>query len=245
MASSEPVNFIDIHSHILPGVDDGARDLDESLLILKEAVDSGVKEITLTPHFPYNGVELNKITHQFDSFREIVSQRGVDITLNCGTELMLCPELPELIKDDKRLTINGKGKYALIEMPFFELPMYAPSVFFSLLAHGVTPIWAHPERCQEVINDFSVTRILVENGVLLQINAGSLIGMYGKAVKNAASQLTQEGLVSILASDAHRPGQYDIMPKAYMYLEKVAGKEKAVDMTFLAPYRIISSRWDK
>lgn len=240
LTSLGSVKFIDIHSHILPGIDDGARDLAESLFMIKEAIEVGVTEIILTPHFPYGGVEINKIFNKFESFVETLSQRGMDIKLHLGTELMLCPELPKLIKDDKRLTINSKSKYALIEMPSFEIPFYAPTVFFSLLAHGVTPIWAHPERCCDVIRDHKIVSDYVNNGVLLQINAGSLIGIYGKKVKNTATLLLKKGFGDIIASDTHRKGDINTtLPAAFSYLGKKVGNAKAADMAFFVPSRIL------
>lgn len=233
------VNFIDIHTHILPGIDDGARNLDEALLIIKEAIEAGVKEIILTPHFPYRGVELNKISHQFESFGETVSQRGMDITLNLGSELMLCPELPKLIKDDKRLTLNGKGKYVLIEMPRFEIPIYTSTVIFDMLAHGITPIWAHPERCYDVVKDCRLAYHYRDKGVLLQINAGSLLGMYGKKVRNTAVTLLKNDCGHIIASDVHRANGLTLLPEVFSRLVKIVGNAKAVDMVQSAPAKVI------
>jgi protein-tyrosine phosphatase len=239
--SSDPVNFIDIHTHILPGIDDGARDLAESLLIIKEAIGAGVKEVVLTPHFPYNGIELNKIVHCFELFGEAVSQRGLDIMLHLGLELMLCPELPKMIKDDKRLTINGKGKYALIEMPSFEIPLYAPAVFFEMLVHGITPVWAHPERCQDVIADGRVACRYRDNGVLLQINAGSLLGVFGKKIRRTAATLLKNGCGNFVASDVHRVNGVKtlLLPEVFSQLVKMVGKARAVDMVLSAPEKII------
>jgi len=233
------VNFIDIHTHILPGIDDGARDLDESLLIIKEAIGVGVTEMILTPHFPYGGIKFNDIFDQFTSVVKAVSKAGLDITLHLATELMLCPELPELIKGDKRLTINGKGQYVLIEMPLQEIPFYAPDVLFRLLTQGVTPIWAHPERCYEVIKDYKTVSGYVNNGVLLQINAGSPLGRYGNKVRKTSMSLLKKGFGDIIASDTHKKGEINATwPAAYTYLEKAVGDTKAADMAFYLPSRL-------
>lgn len=235
-----PLKFIDLHTHILPGVDDGARDLAEALLITEEAIETGAKEIMLTPHFPYCGFDLNMISHHFDSFGKTVSQRGMDIILHLGIELMLCPELPKLIKDDLRLTINGKGKYALVEMPMFEVPFYASTVFFNMLSHGITPIWAHPERCAAVIDDCRVAYEYRDNGVLMQINAASLFGMYGRKVRNTAVTLLKNGCGHIVASDVHRTnGIKNFFPEVFSRLVKIVGNAKAVDMILSTPAKII------
>jgi protein-tyrosine phosphatase len=241
VTSLQPVNFIDIHTHILPGIDDGARDLAESLLIIKAAIGAGVKELVLTPHFPYGGVEMNMIFHRFELFGEAVSQRGLDITLHLGLELMLCPELPKLIKDDKRLTINGKGKYALIEMPSYEIPIYAPTVFFDMLAHGITPVWAHPERCHDVVADCRVAYRYRDNGVLLQINAGSLLGVYGKKIRHTAATLLKNDCGNIVASDVHRVNGVKtlLLPGVFSQLVRMVGNAKAVKMVLSAPAKVI------
>ena len=236
----EPVNFIDTHTHILPGIDDGAKDLEESLLILKDAIMAGVKEIILTPHFPYSGVEISKISYRFESFGETVSQRGMDVKLHLGAELMLCPELPKLIKEDKRLTINSKGKYALIEMPPFEIPIYASTVFFDMLVDGVTPVWAHPERCYDVVDDYRVAYHYRDSGVLLQINAGSLLGMYGKKIRHTALALLKNGCGHIVASDVHRfNGVKTLLPEVFSHLIKIVGKASALDMVQFTPAKVI------
>ena len=239
MNALRTANFIDIHTHILPGIDDGARDLDESLLIVKEAVAVGMKEIILTPHFPYGGIKFNDIFDQFTSVVKAVSKAGLDITLHLATELMLCPELPELIKGDKRLTINGKGQYVLIEMPLHEIPFYAPDVFFKLLTQGVIPIWTHPERCFEVVKDYKTVQSYVNNGVLLQINAGSLLGRYGNKVRKTSMSLLKKGFGDIMASDTHKKGEInDTWSAAFTYLKKTVGDTKAADMAFYLPARL-------
>jgi protein-tyrosine phosphatase len=241
MASFQSINFIDIHTHILPGIDDGARDLSESLLILEEAVEIGIREIILTPHFSPYGVDLKTRLPQFESFKETVSQRGMDITLHLGSELMVSPDLPQLIKNDKSLTINGKGKYVLIEVPSFEIPIYASAVLFRLLAQGITPIWAHPERCFEIFKDHRIASNFVNNGGMLQINAGSLLGKYGRKVRSSAISLIKAGLCHVVASDIHRKGELKtLLPDAFLYLENTIGNAKAVDMVFSIPSKLVN-----
>ena len=236
----EPVNFIDIHTHILPGVDDGARDLAESLLIIEEAIEVGVKEIILAPHLLCNGVNLDKISQCFKSFGEAVAQRGLGVKLHLGPELMLSFELPESIGADKRLTIKGDGLYALIEMPSFEIPVYAPDVFFGLLTRGVTPILAHPERCLDVVRDYRQVSSFVNNGVMIQINAGSILGKYGRKVRSASISLIKAGLCHIVASDTHRSGVINtLLPEAFSFLEKTIGNARTVEMVYSNPAKLV------
>lgn len=236
--------FADIHSHILPGVDDGAVNIEESLSMLEEADRVGIKKIILTPHVPVdgNGTEmLDKISRQFDTLLKRAYEREMAIDLYLGAELLLQPELALKIKKDKRLTMGGMGKYALIEMPSLEIPMYASKVFFDLLMQGVIPIWAHPERCCEVMDDYRAVHHYRDNGVLLQINAGSLLGFYGKRVKQAATALTKETLGHILASDIHRVGDIKtLLPEGSLYLAKIVGEAKALEMVMSNPAKVVN-----
>ncbi len=239
----DPFHFVDIHSHILPAVDDGARSLEESVSIIKEAVGVGrVKSIVLTPHISVDGIDrLNLICEGFNILCKFVKEMGIDISLHLGAELFLHPELPARITEEKRLTTKGSGKYVLIEMPSYEIPIYAPNVFFEILAHGIIPIWAHPERCYEVMDNYKAVYHYMDNGVLLQINAGSLLGMYGKKVRSTAATLVKNGCGHIMASDVHRADDVKtLLPEAFSHLVKMVGDAKAVDMVLSTPTRIIN-----
>lgn len=232
--------FIDIHSHVLFGVDDGARDIEEALGILSEAERTGVAELVLTPHFPFR-MESAKISESYSALMEAARHRGIGVKLHLGAELYLEPELPGFIKENMSLTIDGKGRHALVELPPFEVPSYAEGVFFELMIMGITPVWAHPERCLEVYNDHRVLKKFVDKGILLQINAGSLIGNYGRRAKSAALNLISGGYGDILASDTHSPGNIGTsLPNAFTVLEKKAGGARAVDMAFTVPYKLVS-----
>ncbi len=241
MASLQSVNFIDIHTHILPGIDDGARDVDEALHILEEAAEIGTKEIILTPHFSPYGSDRGKRVSAFEAFKEKAAQKGIDIVLHLGAELMLAPDLPQFIRGDTSLTINGKGSHVLIEIPSYEMPMYTSDVLFSLMARGITPIWAHPERCFEISKDHRMAKDFANNGGMLQINAGSLLGKYGRKVRSSAIALIKAGLCHIVASDIHRKGELrTLLPDAFVYLEKTIGNAKAVDLVFSVPSKLVN-----
>lgn len=236
----ENTGFIDIHTHILPGIDDGARDLAESLLIVKEAIVIGVREIILSPHLPYYGANLDKVSQSFQSFREVVTTEELPVKLHLGPELMLSFELPQLICADKRFTINGYGRYALIEMPCFEIPVYAPDVFFGLLTRGVTPILAHPERCLDVIRNYRQVSRFIDNGVMIQVNAGSILGKYGRKVRSTAISLLKAGFCHVVASDTHRSGVIKtLLPEAFSFLGKIIGQARAEELIFSNPAKLV------
>lgn len=236
------LRFVDIHSHILPGIDDGTKNLEDAMLLIKEAEDIGVKEIIFTPHVSSDtGKELlDTISLNFEIFRGHIFNKRTSIRLHIGAEVLLYPELPLRIKEDKRLTVNGMGKYVLVEMPCFEIPIYAEKVFFDLLSQGVTPIWAHPERCHDVIDDYNVVDRFLKNDVLLQINAGSLIGRYDRKVKKTALALLKKGVGNFIASDVHRIGDIKaVLPEAFSVAAKLVGAARAEKMFFIAPSNIL------
>lgn len=238
MTSSNAVNFVDIHTHILPGIDDGAKNTDESLAIIRAASKAGVKRMVATPHVFMENTRsvLDAAEKSFDTLKIETARHGIDIELSLGAEVSLGAGLSEEVKKDRRLTIGGGGKYILFEMPFFEVPFYARKTIFDLLVSGVTPIWAHPERCRDVIDDFNSVRAFTDNGVKLQINSGSLAGVYGRKVKHTAIKLVENGLGDIIASDTHSPDEADkSLSIGYSNIVKIAGKQRALEMCEMTP----------
>jgi protein-tyrosine phosphatase len=234
--------FIDIHTHILPGLDHGARNMGEALDMIRRAVQTGVKKLVLTPHLSLDSpADLpERMAVQFRSVKEIVAASKNDIDLYLGAEIMLHPELLASIHRDKSITLAGRGKYVLIEMPAFSIPVFADTVIFELRSHGIIPIWAHPERCMDVLNDYRVVTRYRNNGVLLQLNAGSLAGNYGRQTAKTAKKMIEQGLVDLIASDAHRIDDRDVSLKdAYARVVKLVGDAKARDLFFINPLKVL------
>jgi len=235
--------IVDLHTHILPGVDDGARDMNESLSIIREAASAAVSGIVLTPHVSLDGKPgdlLDVIESSFDDLKKAVAQSGIDVDLYLGAELMLHPGLPEFVKNEARVTVNGKGRHVMVEMPFFEMPIYAFEVLLSLILQGVTPIWVHPERCVAVMKDYRLVRDAVNNGVLIQLNAGSLIGMYGGTVKKTMIGLLKLGIGTVVASDTHSVKGMENWKEAAHRLRKVVGEARANELLVLNPAALVN-----
>jgi len=241
--SSVPVAFIDIHTHVLPGIADEPKSFDESMSILRGASKAGIKRMVATPHvFMENSDStLDAAEKNFVILKREAISQGIAIELFLGAEVHIGVGLVEAVKKDIRLTIGGCGKYILFEMPFFEIPVYAGKIIFDLLASRVIPVWAHPERCQDVIDNFNSVRPYTGNGVKLQINSGSLVGVYGKKVMRSAIKLIENGLVHIMASDTHREGGAEVFIKGYSRLKEICGTEKANEMCFSTPSEIIET----
>lgn len=197
--------MIDLHTHILPSVDDGPADIEESIRIVRDGMEDGVSAFVLTPHVKDEGdwERLDLIRQAFISLKDECAARGIGARLIIGAEFLLTPSLPERLKKNSTLTINGAGRHVLIELPFHQFPIYAEDRVFQLLLDGFIPVIAHPERYTYLNKKWDVFKKWAESGVMFQVNTGSLNGKYGIIVKWRAKSLLKNGLVNFLGSDIH------------------------------------------
>ena len=196
---------IDIHSHILPGIDDGAKTLEESVRLVSEMAGWGFERITCTPHITkkFRNTQ-DSIKEKFDILSNAVSHKGLDIELRMSAEYRLNPETwPEILSQGQLMPIEDQ--YILREFPINDptemgdlIPM---EEFCKVLSLGLTPVLPHPER-YFYLNHDDLLRY-VDAGVKIQSNYGSLAGVYGSEVRDRAQALINEGIVSFLASDMH------------------------------------------
>lgn len=200
--------MIDIHSHILPGIDDGARDVYDTLEMALMAVNSGVRAIIATPHcnIPWSsGNYLGSAYREaLQKARGAIEQERMPIKILSGMEVFVTFDLPELIKEGKILTLNHSN-YILIEFDFGEEPEFVDVMVARLKELGLTPIIAHPERYDFIKEDIHFAKRLVRQGCVLQTNKGSFLGHYGSRSENTAFEMVKSGLVQVVASDAHSP----------------------------------------
>ncbi len=234
--------MIDIHTHILPDIDDGAQTLEESLGIIKNAVNEGVKTLVATPHVlevPSES-EWHKVRDKFNSVKQALISEKIDIDIILGAELFISPDLPIKITQNRELTINSGNRYALLELPVQGLPPFTEQTIFELLLKRIVPIIAHPERCVEIQNDFSKMSNLVEKGVLAQANSGSLIGRYGKKVQKTCRTLLENNLIHIIGSDIHSifNGSYPLSQGVKLAAE-IVGIDEATAMVTSIPMKVI------
>ncbi|MGQ9675590.1 MAG: tyrosine-protein phosphatase [Chloroflexota bacterium] len=195
--------MIDIHSHILPGLDDGARTIGEALQMAKAALDEGIKAIVATPHIVCTGSNgRERILARLREVQEAVAEQGWAISVLPGAELYVEPNLVKEVRAGRAPTIND-GPYALVELPIRDYPLYTEQVLFELQVAGIVPILAHPERLVSLMRDISLLFRLVQRGVLAQITAESLIGGQGPAIKGLTEIMLRHNLVHVIASDAH------------------------------------------
>lgn len=196
--------MIDIHTHIIPGVDDGVKDIEEALAVLKKAEKQGIKKIVATPHYLEEGYRLSpkETEKKVRQLQEELLKEPIAMEILPGAEVFLTPDLGEKLASKKISTLNH-SRYLLIELPAASIPSYSEDVLYDINILGYIPIIAHPERNFSIIEDPNKLYNWIKNGVLAQLNAGSLLGYFGKDVKKTAEILVKHKLVQLIASDVH------------------------------------------
>jgi len=226
--------LIDIHCHILPGIDDGAYDLKTALKMARIAVKDGVQTVVATPHC-YDGVyncQRYDIGGLCEEFNVALHEQGVELTVLPGAEVRLTPDLIKLVERGEVVTFGGQDRYLLLELPEIFIPEAVFRVIKHLQLSNTRCIVAHPERNTFVLNQNNIIDGLIFAGAELQVTAGSLTGMFGKEVKLLAQQIlkTQQGRC-YLASDGHCVAKRKpILQKALKLASRLVGVEAATDM---------------
>ena len=235
--------MIDIHNHVLPNIDDGSKSIEMSLRMLKYAYEQGVTEVVNTVHYQHP-LFLN-IDHSLESFERIkkslqlkLNDCGVQIKIHLGSEVYYYENLLKIVNEP--LTTLGGGKYMLIEFPPKNMPNSQKQTLFDLKISGVTPIIAHPERYQLVQENFSIIYDWINAGCLIQVDAGSLLGLMGKKAKESSLLIVKEGCCHILASDAHNDSNRNFcIGDAYNCVKNIIGKKNSDLLVYEYPLSII------
>ncbi|NLY43115.1 MAG: hypothetical protein GX066_03910 [Clostridiaceae bacterium] len=196
--------MIDLHAHILPGIDDGAGDEEAALSMLQMAAKDGTKHIVATPHYIHGIINNNKpvVCEKVRLLNEKLQKSDIDIQIYPGSEVFICPEIPRLLDMDEICTLNHSS-YILIELPMMSIPPYTKEIIYQVRLRGKVPIIAHTERNQQIANDPNKLYELIEMGALSQVNASSIKGIFGKKVREAAYTLLRHNMVHFISSDAH------------------------------------------
>lgn len=235
--------MIDIHSHLIPNVDDGAKSPEETIELIKEAREAGITDIILTPHYIINSYEQNAETLILlkDKLQQIINSENIKVNLHIGMEVYITDNLVEILKQNKILTLAG-SKYLLMELPLNTNVQYLDMVIFKLIENNIIPIIAHPERYKFVQEDPSKVRELIDSGCLIQSNIGSILGIYGKKAKKTIKYLLKNDLINFIATDTHRKNTiYPLLEKGIKKIEKITGKEKVKELTNLNAQRILNN----
>lgn len=201
-----PENFVDIHSHLLPGIDDGSKNMDESLRLISEMKSIGIQYIITSPHI---------LGATYPNTPEIINSKLKDVNLKLGTnnhiksgaEYMLDQQFEDFLEEDNLLAL--KDRFILIEMSYFNAPINIYEILFKIQLKGYTPILAHPERYHFLHNRFEEFIKLKNSGCKFQLNLLSLSPHYGKDVQQTANKLLKENFYDFVGTDVHNIGHIE------------------------------------
>ena len=198
------MGYIDIHCHVLPGVDDGSQSIDETVEMLKIAEKSGISDMIVTPHYKQGrvGTPRRQILSMIEEVEQYAKLSGVNVRLHPGTEVYYNSGLEEKLESGW-LSCMADSEYVLVEFSPFETFTYVKNAMDDVFSLGYRPVLAHVERYQCMLSSISNVRVLHEMGCKIQVNAGSIAGDYGFKVKHFTKKLLKEGLVDYVGTDAH------------------------------------------
>ena len=217
--------FVDIHNHILPGIDDGAKNLEDSVALIKGFSEFGVNNFVCTPHIMHNYYDNTPetIEHSFQQLKNEMAAQGImDVALDVAAEHMIDDNFEEILVQNRVMPL--RKHYLLIEMSFLQAPINFDQAKNKVLTQGYFPILAHPERYLFFHNNFQTYTRLKNQNILFQVNLLSLTGYYGKEIKNIAIKLLDKGLVDFLGSDIHNISQLKVIKECTLprnFLEKI------------------------
>lgn len=201
----------DIHSHFIPGIDDGSKSMEESIFLLKQMEEFGYKKVITTPHVYYNsfpeGIDI--LDQKVEELRRNAKFNGIKLQIEVGGEYLLDDDIKERIKNNQIKTFSDN--YMLIEFPMTTEPMAYENWLFDLQLAGYNLVLAHPERFLYFYEDKKKYVSLKDRGILFQMNIGSLSGYYGPKVKEVAEYLIKENMIDLIGSDCHGQSHIDAM----------------------------------
>lgn len=237
------VPLIDLHSHILPGVDDGATDLATSLEMARMAVADGIEVMACTPHFMpglYDNTT-NDIRQRVAALNQKLIEEGIDLALVVGGDAHIRPDFIDCLRHGKILSLHD-SKYVLFEPSHVTLPPRLDELLFNVLMAGFVPILTHPERFRWIEGNYPVFQKLVETGVWMQVTAGSLTGRFGKRPQYWGQKMLAEGLVHIIATDAHNTkSRPPLMSDAYNVAVQEVGLDEARHLVLSRPQAVLEN----
>lgn len=223
----------DMHSHFIPGIDDGARDTDDSLEMLAEMHALGYRKVVTTPHIMSDGYRNTPeiILKGLERLKKAVKEAGIEIEVEAAAEYYFDYDFEKSISQKNKLTFGNN--YLLWEMSFMNKPDNINEVIFEMIMNGYKPVLAHVERYPFWHNDFAVYEDLANRGTLLQLNINSIAGQYGAPTKKAAEWLIDNNMISFLGTDCHNIRHLATVRKALTekYMHKVLASGKLLNST--------------
>jgi protein-tyrosine phosphatase len=237
--------LIDLHAHILPGIDDGAQTIEDSLAMAEVALEDGITMLVATPHV-VRGIFDNRkedILKDVETLNNRLKKDGIGLLVLPGAEYRLEPDLPKRLAAGELLTLNNTGKYLLVELPASMVPEYTEQILYEIQLQGVTPIVAHPERNLGLAQKPQLLQEWSKRGIRAQITSASITGWFGRSVKKRALHFLHTGAAQIIASDGHEArGRAPLMHAAFKEIENLWGIELARTLSIKNPDLIIKGQ---
>ena len=204
-----PDNHIDFHSHLLFGIDDGAKTFQDTLSLTKSLMNFGISEIITTPHIMQHVWDntSENIISRLNEVKELLNQQSIDIPIHAAAEYLMDDNFVKLFQSQELLTL--KENYVLVEMSYINAPIQLYDILFDLQVAGYKPVLAHPERYTFYHNNFNEYQKLKKAGCLFQLNLLSVVGYYGENVAKTAQKLLSQGLIDFASSDTHHQKHID------------------------------------
>ena len=233
--------MIDFHNHVLPNVDDGSKSIEMSIDMLKEAQSQGVTDVVNTVHFQHPKMHDKNVRYDFligeiKKLQDAINLLDIKINIHLAAEVFYLPNLLEVSKN--HFTTIGNRKYMLVEFAPTIFPIGYEDEFYKLQLAGITPIIAHPERYRFIQNDIGILEDWIRKDFIIQIDAGSLIGNFGTAIKEVACNIMKNNCMHIIGSDAHNNNNRNFcLKEAYELIEKSTSVDR-VEKLKLNAYKI-------
>ncbi|MFC1549263.1 tyrosine-protein phosphatase [Nitrospirota bacterium] len=228
--------MIDIHCHILPGIDDGPKTMDESVSMARMAVEDGVTDIVATPHINFELTDPARIQTMVSELNSRLEEESISLKVHAGADVSAVID-PALVG---AYTVNG-SRYVLLEFPYGRIPASARATVFRFASSGLRPIITHPERNWSVISNPALVLELIESGALVQVTAGSITGEFGPESEACANRLLKDGYVHFIASDAHSPlRRKPLLSEAVGMAGKIIGEIAALALVRDNPEAVLS-----
>lgn len=236
--------MIDFHSHIIPNIDDGSRSIEETFNLIQEAKEAGFEGIVLTSHYIENYYETNVPERDIwvNAIRDNLKNKGIETNLYLANEIYISENMMDLLINRKASTINNSS-YVLFEMPLNAEPMNLYDVIYSLQENRLIPILAHPERYSFIQKEPELVYDLIEKGVLMQANYGSILGQYGEKAQLIVRKFLEGNMIHFLGSDVHRQNTiYKRIPRALEEIRNIIGDKKLEELTTINPKLALNNK---
>ena len=236
--------MIDFHTHILPNVDDGSKSVEETFELLQEAKKAGFDAVISTSHYMEEYYEVNVAEREvwINAISQNLHKKNIDLDLYLGNEIYITENIINILETGKATSINNSN-YVLFEFPLNTKPMNMYDFVFEMLQYKLIPILAHPERYLFIQKQPEIVYDLIQKGVLMQANYGSILGRYGEKAELIVKRLLENNMVHFFGSDVHRKNTiYPKMPEILRLLKIIIGEEKLNELSTINPRLVLENK---